>query len=84
MTDGLDLKIADQELIDRLTRRAAANHRTIEAEHSAILSDALGMPPPVTAKKSFEQLSAELRAKTAGRTHTPSEVLLRISRDEAR
>jgi antitoxin FitA len=30
----------------------------------------------------FDKLAAELRAMTAGRKHTPSEKLLRESRDE--
>lgn len=37
---------------------------------------------PGTDGRAFEVLAASLRKTTAGRTHTPSEILLRESRDE--
>lgn len=62
----------------RLKRRANRNGRSAEAEHRDILRQALAGD----AEPSFDDLAAELRAVTAGRRHTPSEVLLREGRDE--
>lgn len=70
----------DEELIERLRVRAAENGRSVEAEHREILKRALEDARDLT----FEEISARLLAATAGRKHTPSEVLVRESRDEAR
>lgn len=42
------------------------------------LRQALAAEPPLP----FDELAARMRAITAGRKHTPAEVLLRESRDE--
>jgi len=80
MGTSLHVRNLDEEIVTLLKRRAVANKRSMEAEHRAILREVL---KPNTGK-TFEELSAELRAKTADRMHTPSEVLLRRSREEAR
>lgn len=78
MPGNLHVRNLDDELIVRLKRRAARNGRSAEAEHRDILRQALASD----AEPSFDELAAEIRALTAGRRHTPSEVLLREGRDE--
>lgn len=68
----------DENLIARLKVRAARHGRSAEAEHRAILKQALESETDV----SFDELGAELRALTADRRQTPSEALLREGRDE--
>jgi plasmid stability protein len=69
----------DDEVIVRLKRRAARHGRSAEAEVRAILANAVASEPKMA---DFERLSAEMRRLTAGRVHTPSEVLQREGRDE--
>jgi plasmid stability protein len=80
MSRSLHVRHVEEDIITLLKRRATENKRSMEAEHRAILSEAL-KPAPA---KSFEELSAEVRAHTAARPQTPSEVVLRMSRGEAR
>ena len=68
----------DEELVLRLKLRAAEHGRSAEAEHREILRQALAAEP----RRSFKELAAKVRSVTAGRTHTPSEALLREGRDE--
>lgn len=68
----------DDELVARLKRRAAAHGRSAEAEHREILRQALEEEP----RRSFKELAAQVRAMTAGRHHTPAEILLHEARDE--
>ncbi len=68
----------DEELVRRLKLRAAEHGRSAEAEHREILRQALAAEP----RRSFKELAAKVRSMTAGRTHTPSEALLREGRDE--
>ncbi|MCF8505806.1 MAG: hypothetical protein K9G59_12925 [Caulobacter sp.] len=77
---NLHVRNLDDDLVERLKVRAAENGRSVEAEHREILRRAL----EDTRGLSFEEISARLRAETAGRKHTPSEVLQREGRDEAR
>ena len=67
-----------EELVARFKLRAAEHGRSDEAEHREILRQALATEP----RRSFRELAARVRSMTAGRTHTPSEVLLREGRDE--
>ena len=69
------------ELIRRLKERAEQHGRSAEAEHREILRQALG-EGAAGGQPGFEELAAQLRALTAGRRHTPSEVLQREGRDE--
>ncbi|MEI7607091.1 MAG: hypothetical protein WCJ64_06885 [Rhodospirillaceae bacterium] len=78
MPGNLHVRNLEDDLIARLKRRATRNGRSAEAEHRDILRQALAGD----AEPSFDDLAAELRALTAGRRHTPSEVLLREGRDE--
>jgi len=69
----------DEELVAKLKLRAAEHGRSTEAEHREILRDVLNQEPR---RRSFRELAARVRAMTAGRQHTPSEILLREGRDE--
>ena len=78
MPGNLHVRNLDDELIARLKRRAVRHGRSAEAEHREILRQVLaGEEEP-----SFDTLAAELRKLTRRRRQTPSEILLRESRDE--
>ncbi|MGG5819327.1 FitA-like ribbon-helix-helix domain-containing protein [Falsiroseomonas sp. HW251] len=68
----------DEETVAWLKARAAANGRSVEAEHREILRAARQSSAP----SDFWERAARLRAQTAGRRTTPSEELLREARDE--
>ena len=78
MAGALHVRNLDDDLILRLRRRAARHGRSVEAEHREILRQALS----AETDSSFEDLAGQMRKLTAGRRHTPSEALLRESRDE--
>jgi len=75
---SLHVRNLEDDLIERLKVRAAENGRSVEAEHRDILRRALDDARGL----SFEEISARLRAATAGRRHTPSEVLVREGRED--
>jgi antitoxin FitA len=68
----------DEETVAWLRARAAAHGRSVEAEHRETLRAARAGSAPAD----FWERAARLRAETAGRPMTPSEVLLREVRDE--
>jgi plasmid stability protein len=70
----------DEALVAQLKLRAAANGRSVEAEHREILRAALENDP----QAEFRRLSALSLAATAPYRHrqTPSEVLQRETREE--
>ena len=75
------LRNLEDDLKEKLRRRAASNQRSLNAELREIVSSALAQPrrnSPVDLK----QLAADIRALSAGRRQTPSEDLLRESRDQ--
>jgi plasmid stability protein len=78
MPANLHVRNVDDDLILRLKRQAADHGRSAEAEHREILRKALTPAAP------FDWIKAtdEIRAHTVGRPQTPSEVLVRESRDE--
>jgi plasmid stability protein len=78
MPRSLHVRNLDDDLVARLKRRAARHGRSAEAEHREILRQALAGEQ----EGDFRQLLAEVRKLTAGRKHTPSEVLVREGRDE--
>lgn len=78
MARNLHVRNLEDDLVARLKRRAARHGRSVEAEHRAILRQALSAEDA----PSFDQLAAELRRLTRNRKHTPSEVLVREGRDE--
>jgi plasmid stability protein len=75
---SLHVRNLEDEVVERLRRRAARHGRSSEAEHREILRQALA----AEAEPDFETLAAELRRATRGRRHTPSEVLQRQGRRE--
>ena len=78
MANQLHVRNLDDETVARLKRRAARHGRSVEAEHREILRQALS----TDVVPDFDSLAAELRALTARRRQTPSEVLQREGRDE--
>lgn len=78
MAGALQVRNLDDDLIQRLRQRAARHGRSVEAEHREILRQAL----TAEAEPAFDDLAAEMRALTAKRRQTPSEVLLREGREE--
>lgn len=74
---SLHVRDLDDEIIAQLKARAQKHGRSAEAEHRAILAEALS-----PGKAGFDELAARLRELTKGRAHTPSEILQRESRDE--
>jgi plasmid stability protein len=68
----------DEATVAWLKARAAANGRSVEAEHREVLRAARAASPA----SDFWERAARLRAETAGRRLTPSEVLLRETREE--
>jgi plasmid stability protein len=75
---SLSVRNLDDELVARLKRRAVRHGHSAEAEVREILRQALA----AETEPSFDDLAAEFRALTAGRRHTPAEVLQREGRDE--
>lgn len=71
----LTVRKLDPELVRRLKIRAAQHGRSAEAEHRAILAEALGL-----ATEGFWERAAELRDRTVGRPATDSVELLRTDR----
>ena len=67
----------DEDLVARLKRRAARHGRSTEAEHREILKQVLAFE----LEPSFDDTAAELRKLTGRRKQTPSEILLRESRE---
>lgn len=78
MVRSLNLRNVDDELIQRLRRRAARHGRSVAAEHREILRQALAFE----ADPDFAELAAAVRRLTKGRKQTPSQVLLREGREE--
>jgi plasmid stability protein len=67
-----------EDVVAALKRRAAEHGRSAEAEHRAILEEAL-----CARRAGFWDRAAALRAETRGRILIPSEQLIRQDRDEA-
>ncbi len=78
MATSLSVRNLDEDLVARLKVRAARHGRSAEAEHRAILRQALESEVDLT----FDELAAELRKLTSNRAQTPSEDLQREGRDE--
>ena len=76
---NLHVRNISDEVVKKLKLRAARHGRSAEAEHREILKQAVA---DERAGESFDDLAARLRKMTEGRVHTPSEVLVRESRDE--
>jgi plasmid stability protein len=66
-----------QDVVEALKQRAKEHGRSAEAEHRAILEEALR-----AGRSGFWERAAKLREETRGRITIPSEVLIRQDRDE--
>ncbi|WP_426026286.1 FitA-like ribbon-helix-helix domain-containing protein [Brevundimonas sp. TSRC1-1] len=77
---NIHVRNLDEETVRALEQRAARNGRSAEAEVRAILTAAAAVETPD--RSDWIQTSDELRARSAGLSHTPSEILVRESRDE--
>jgi antitoxin FitA len=66
-----------QDVVEALKRRAAEHGHSAEAEHRAILEEALR-----AGRAGFWERAAALRAETRGRILTNSTELIRQDRDE--
>ena len=76
----INVRRLDEDVVDRLKRRAALNNRSLEGEARHILQCAAD--DDMAAKRAaFLEASARLRRKTKGRKQTPAEVLIRKDRD---
>jgi plasmid stability protein len=69
------------DLKEMLRLRAARNKRSMTAELREIVAEAL-VEPHRSDREALKRLAAEIRVLSAGRPQTPSEELLRESRDE--
>jgi plasmid stability protein len=79
MPVNLLVRNVDDQLAENLKRRAARHGRSAEAEHRAILHEALARDVD---EADWRRRASELRSRTAGRVHTPAEALQREGRDE--
>ena len=76
----INVRQLDEDVVERLKRRASRNDRSLEGEARHILKDAA--EDDMAAKRaSFLAMADRLRRKTEGRRHTPAEVLIREDRD---
>ena len=70
----------DEDVVDRLKRRASLNNRSLEGEARHILERAA--EDNMAAKRAaFGEAMKRLRPLTEGRKHTPADVLIREDRD---
>lgn len=72
----LTVRKLDRDLVLRLKVRAAHHNRSAEAEHRAILEEALR-----GGRRDFWQRAADLRAATRGRPQSDSTEWIRSDRD---
>jgi plasmid stability protein len=80
---SLHVRNVDDDVVERLKARASQNGRSAEAEHRAILKAALVWDErPRVDIEDWQRRAAAFRESLKDRVHTPSEVLLRESRDE--
>ena len=66
-----------RDIVEALKRQASSHGRSAEAEHRAILEQALK-----AGREGFRVRAARLREETAGRIHEPSADLIREDRDQ--
>ena len=76
----INVRRLDDEVVERLKARAAANKRSLEGEVRHLL-ETVARDDVQARWAEFRVVSAELRRQTAGRPQTPAEVLIREDRD---
>ena len=76
----INVRRLDDDVVDRLKRRASLNNRSLEGEARHILECAAddGM---AAKRAAFAETMKRLCPLTEGRKHTPAEVLIREDRD---
>lgn len=75
----INVRRLDEDVVNRLKRRASLNNRSLEDEARHILECA---EDDMAAKQAaFGETMKRLRPLTEGRKHTPAEVLIREDRD---
>jgi plasmid stability protein len=74
------LRNLDDDLKEKLRQSAARHQRSMNAELREIVRTALTGPNRAN-NTQLKKLAAEIRALSAGRQQTPSEILLREGRD---
>lgn len=75
------LRGLDDALKERLRERAAGNRRSMNAELRELVAAALD-GPPAASRSELRRLAADIRRLSADKPQTPSEDLLRESREE--
>ena len=76
----INVRQLDDDVVNRLKRRAALNNRSLEGEVRHVLECAAD--DDMAAKRAaFGEAMKRLRPLTEGRKHTPAEVLIREDRD---
>ena len=75
---NVHIRNLEEDTVRKLKTRAARNGRSAEAEYRAILTAAA----QEDADFDWIKVSDEIRSRSSGRVHTPSEILVRESRDE--
>ena len=76
----INVRRLDDEVVERLRRRATANKRSLEGEVRHIL-EGVARDDMEARRAAFRVRSAEFRRETAGRPQTPSEILIREDRN---
>ena len=76
----INVRRLDDDVVERLKARAAANKRSLEGEVRHIL-ETVARDDVQARWAEFRVVSAALRRKTVGRPQTPAEVLIREDRD---
>ncbi len=77
----INVRRLDDDVVDRLKRRASSNNRSLEGEVRHILKCA-AYDDMAAKRAAFLEASDRLREKTGGRQQTPAEVLIREDRDQ--
>ena len=76
----INVRQLDDDVVQRLKRRAAGNDRSLESEVRRILACAVE-DDMAEKRKAFRALAARLRRKADGSAQTPSEALIREDRE---
>lgn len=79
---AISVRKLEESVVERLKQRASLNHRSLEGEARHILENAVEDDMAVK-RASFLALSDRLRQMTQGRTHTPTEKIIRKDRDRS-
>ena len=76
----INVRRLDEDVVNRLKRRASLNNRSLEGEARHILECAAN-DDMAEKRAAFGEAMKRLRPLTEGRKHTPAEVLIREDRD---